>query len=408
MLKRNIRRIMALAISALAISACGKSETAPAVKDEPVVTDKAPTAETPPAAAANPVTAAVAAPVPEAAPANLPKFTLAWSEYTTWSLLVTAKDVGLIDASEGKYGELERKYGVDIVFTQSSYGKSMEQYQGGTVDSVVITNTDALSVANARYETVKDASVAAFPTSYSFGADKLQTNPDIKTWAALKGVAVWGDEMSVTRYLHWRACTVNKTDVKDYPFTNMDPTEASNQFIAKSNPDMRAFGGWSPETLRVKDARPEVIDLFNSSMIGKYEITDMFVVGQSALDRAGGKEALKALAEAYTTMVNRVENPATQAATLAAVSKNFSNTPAETIKTALTLTLVTKPDQAAAVFNSPEFKASLPLTEAFSKTVTKTIPGPVVTAFGTKAEAPSAVLRFDASYVTNPSVGANP
>ncbi|OGL62982.1 hypothetical protein A3C09_03895 [Candidatus Uhrbacteria bacterium RIFCSPHIGHO2_02_FULL_47_44] len=408
MLKRNIQYIMALA-SALAITACGKSEAPQTpVKDEPVVAEKAPVAETPPAAAANPAPTAVANPAPEAAPANLPKFTLAWSEYTTWSLLVTAKDVGLIDAAEGKHGELERKYGVDIVLVKADYGKTMEQYQGGIVDSVVITNTDALSVAQARFDTVKDSSVAAFATSVSEGADKIQTNPDIKNWAQLKGVPVFGDEMSVTRYLHWRGCAINKTDVKDYPFQNLNPVDGSNQFAANSNPEMRAFGGWSPETLKVAAARPDVNDLFNSSKLGKYEITDMFVVGQSALDRAGGKEAVKALAEAYTTMVNRAENTTTQAATLAAVSKNFSDTPADTIKLALTLTLAIKPDQAQAVFGSEDFKKTIPLTTEFAKSVTKTISGPVVTAFGTKAEAPSAVLRFDASYVTNPTVGANP
>lgn len=401
MLKRYTSYIMAI-VFALAVSACGKSETekTDTPKDEPVA--QAPAAEAPAPAAANPSGANVAPdPTLPAHPtgaviANPTKFTVAWSEYTTWSLLVSSHQAGLINGEEGKQGEYERKYGVDIVFAQSDYGKTMEQYQGGTVDAIVITNTDALSVAKSRFDTVKDASVAVFPTSNSVGADQIQTNPDIKTWAQLKGVPVFGDEMSVTRYLHWRGCTINKCDIKDYPFMNLNPVDGSTQFAAKDK-SIRAFGGWSPETLKVKAARPEVVSVFNSSMIGKYEITDMFVVGQSALDRPGGKEAVKAIAEAYTTMVNRVQNPTTESATLAAVSKNFSNTAPDVIKLALTLTLAIKPDQAQAVFSSPEFKASIPLTDEFSRTVTKSIPAPVPTAFGTKAEAPSAVLRFDPS-----------
>src|ERR1051325_586332 len=45
----------------------------------------------------------------------VPTFSLAWSEYPSWSVFGVASELGLIDGRQGHQGELEKKWGVDIV-----------------------------------------------------------------------------------------------------------------------------------------------------------------------------------------------------------------------------------------------------------------------------------------------------
>jgi hypothetical protein len=55
------------------------------------------------------------------ATAETPTFTLAWSEYPSWSAFGVASEKGLIDGAEGKLGALERKHNVDIVLREADY-----------------------------------------------------------------------------------------------------------------------------------------------------------------------------------------------------------------------------------------------------------------------------------------------
>ena len=46
---------------------------------------------------------------------DYPSFTLAWSEYPSWSTFGVAHEVGIINGEKGKLGPIEKKWGVDIV-----------------------------------------------------------------------------------------------------------------------------------------------------------------------------------------------------------------------------------------------------------------------------------------------------
>ena len=48
-------------------------------------------------------------------------FSLAWSEYPSWSVFGVADEIGLINKAEGKKGTMEEKWGVDIVLKQLDY-----------------------------------------------------------------------------------------------------------------------------------------------------------------------------------------------------------------------------------------------------------------------------------------------
>ncbi|MEO0530408.1 MAG: hypothetical protein AAF266_07485, partial [Planctomycetota bacterium] len=98
-------------------------------------------------------------------PVKTPSFSLAWSEYPSWSVFGVAHENGLILKGEGKLGEIEKKWGVDIVLVQAEYDPCLSQYANSTVDAVCMTNMDSLAPATGR------DSVAILPTSTSVGAD---------------------------------------------------------------------------------------------------------------------------------------------------------------------------------------------------------------------------------------------
>lgn len=397
MLIRNIRfYIMALA-AVFAISACGKAETEPSANkvDDPGAQASA-SSETPPTATA-PASAANVAPA--AAPVdNTPLVVkIGWSYYTSWSWFAAAEDFNLINGEKGKLGTLEKKYNVDIVLHREDYVPSLTSYSVGTTDAVFVTNTDILGFAETRKNKVGDASVATSETSYSWGADQVIVTNDIKDWAGLKGVTIMGAEFSVSHFMTWFACQINNVNVADYKFVNLDPGVGAPQFAGKQA-GLKAFVGWSPETFTVLDARKtDMHSLFNSSMLPRYQITDMFVIGQSVLDR-GGDRAAKLVAEVLTEMNKKVADPAQQDAVYKAFSKRFSDRERPDMERALQLTPVASPTRDNSILNKPEFKAIMPkIAEfvAFYKQSEKDVPY----AWGTKTESPTSTLRFDTSYL---------
>src|ERR1700722_16295709 len=98
-------------------------------------------------------------------PSKPPVFTLAWSEYPSWSVFGVASDEGLIDSKSGAQGPIEKKWNVDIKLDLMQYDPCITAYGAKTADGVCMTNMDALSPASGR------KSVAVLPTSTSAGAD---------------------------------------------------------------------------------------------------------------------------------------------------------------------------------------------------------------------------------------------
>ena len=255
----------------------------------------------------------------------------------------------------------------------------------------------AQAVAFERKKKVGDATVAVHATSYSDGADKILVDPSIKSWADLKGVPVHGAELSVSHYLFWRGCQKNEgCTYADYVFKNLEPDKGATLFAAKQE-GMKAFAGWSPETFTVMDKREDVVDLFNSSKLDKYEIVDMLVFGQKSLDTEAGKAAAKVFSKALDNMKARVEGGEKKAA-LKAISKRFSDLEPSQIERALKLTKVFTTKEAKAVLNGKEIKANNKYVTAFSLEH-KLIDKEIKVGWGSKADNPDAVLRFDSSYL---------
>jgi hypothetical protein len=128
-----------------------------------------------------------------------PTFTLAWSEYPSWSVFGVAKERGLLD-------KIAKKWGVNIKLELLSYETCIGQYQGKTVDAVCITNMDVLNPAGTRN------SVAILPTSTSYGADACLV-VGIKDVDELKKYKTYGLKESVSEYAFYRVLhLLGKTD----------------------------------------------------------------------------------------------------------------------------------------------------------------------------------------------------
>ena len=151
----------------------------------------------------------------------LPTFSLAWSEYPSWSVFGVADVTGIINGKKGELGPIEKKWGVDIELKEAEYDPCLAMYGSGGCDAVCITNMDILQPSLGR------PGVMVLPTSTSFGADACIVTSDIKSVEDLKGVKVFGLEKSVSEYCFVRNLELLGQAEKDYSFSNMDPAAAA-------------------------------------------------------------------------------------------------------------------------------------------------------------------------------------
>ena len=283
-------------------------------------------------------------------PADAPKvFSLAWSEYPSWSVFGVAHENGIIDGAEGKRGKVEEKWNIDIVLKQLDYDSCITAYGSGATDAVCITNMDILAPSQGRQ------AVAILPTSTSDGADACIVT-GVDSVDELKGIKSYGLEKSVSQYLFVRALEEQGLDPADFPFSNMDPAAAATAMQTKQG-DVKSIVVWNPflmQTLRTREGEARV--LFDSTAIPE-EIIDMVVVADDALQRPGGQSFACAVVEAFYEVNRLMENPAKADDTLVALGQKFSNLGLEDMKTVVTQTKFYKnAAEGMALFAKPDFQ----------------------------------------------------
>jgi ABC-type nitrate/sulfonate/bicarbonate transport system substrate-binding protein len=252
-----------------------------------------------------------------------PSFSLAWSEYPSWSVFGVANKVGLIDKDQGKLGSIEKKWNVDIVLNQAEYDPCLSQYGANQADAVCITNMDILAPS------LKRASVAILPTSTSVGADACIT-VGIKDIDGLKGKTTWGLEKSVSQYAFERLLELKGKKPNEFPFKNQDPGVAASG-MQNSQPEFQSIMVWNPFVMQTLRTRKESSVLFDSADIPE-EIIDMVVVGKESLNKPGGKRFAYAIVDAYYEVNKRIADPKTQDETLIALGEDFSKLGLEDMK----------------------------------------------------------------------------
>ena len=316
-------------------------------------------------------------------------FTLAWSEYPSWSVFGVAEEAGLIKSGKGEMGTLEEKWKVDVELKQMDYDGCLTAYSSGTTDAVCITNMDILAPSLGRN------SVAILPTSTSDGADACIVTDAIQSIDDLKGKNSWGFEASVSQYMFERALEEQGKRPKDFPFKQMDPQLAA-QAMQTNQDDIDSIVVWNPfviQTLRAREGETKV--LFDSTSIPE-EIVDMVVVGEDSLKKSGGEAFAMVMIDAFYE-VNKMIAGDDGDATLIALGKKFAGLELDDMKEIVKQTkFYQTPEAGIGLYERADFQSTImPRVVDFCAThgIVESKPTVAFSAGGGEQ------LQFDTSYM---------
>lgn len=316
-----------------------------------------------------------------------PVMSLAWSEYPSWSVFGVAHEKGLLNKDEGAQGELEKKWGVDIVLVQADYDTCLSEYGNSTVDAVCMTNMDSLAPSLGR------DSVAIIPTSTSVGADACIT-VGVDSLEALKDVPTYGLEKSVSQYAFERCLEIEGANPDDYEFKNMDPAVAA-QGMQTGDANVKSIMVWNPFVMQTLRDREGAKRMFDSSKIPE-EIIDMVVVSKSKLAEPGGEKCACAILDAFYQVNAMLADDAERDDTLKALGEKFSSLGVEDMEVVVKETqMYATPKDGIELFEKTEFKdKTMPMVVDFCSAHDMLDEKPSV-GFGDA----DAQLNFDASYM---------
>ena len=323
--------------------------------------------------------------------ADAPSFSLAWSEYPSWSVFGVANEVKLIDGAKGKMGPIEKKWNVDIQLKEAEYDPCLSMYGSGQVDAVCITNMDVLSPSLSR------ASVGVLPTSTSAGADALIVAGGITDVDQLKGKKVRGLALSVSEYCFARNLEILGKNPKDFEFANMDPGAAALAMQQKQD-GFDAIVVWNPFVLDTLNKRKDTRVLFDSTTIPG-EIVDMVVIAKSSLEKPGGKEFACAVIDTYYALNKRINDPATRDDTLIALGEKFSNLNLQSMRKVVQQTkFYATPDEGLGVYTGDTLKDTMKKVVKFCVDHKMVDKEPAI-AYGGADAAANASMRFDPTFI---------
>ena len=333
-----------------------------------------------------------AAPEKPAAKSDLPTFSLAWSEYPSWSTFGVAHEMGLLNGKKGELGKLEKKWKVDVELKEADYDSCITMYGSGQVDAAALTNMDALPAA------LTKQTVGILPTSTSMGADALLVTDAVKSIEDLKGKSVYGLSLTVSEFTFVRNLELNGQNEAEYKFSNMDPAAAAIAMQQKQD-GYDAIVVWNPFVMETLKKRSDVRVLFDSSSIPG-EIIDMVVMSQDSLDKEGADRFAHAIIDAFYMISDRMNNAETRSDTLVALGEKFSHLGAEDMETVVKQTqFYDTPEKGLAVFTGDDVKVVMETVVAFEEGHDMLSSKPVL-GYGTKDDAADANFRFDPTYMT--------
>ncbi len=317
-----------------------------------------------------------------------PRFSLAWSEYPSWSVFGVADEQGLIDGAEGAYGEIELRWEVDIVLNLADYDTCITQYGTNEADAVCITNMDIMAPSVTR------PAVCILPTSTSAGADACIV-VGIDDLDQLKGKPTYGLEKSVSQYCFERVLEMQGKSPAEFPFQNMDPAAAATA-MQTSQADIQSIMVWNPFVMQTLSDRQDAKVLFDSTSIPE-EIIDMVVVGKDSLEREGGERFANALLDTFYAVNALIDGAQTRDETLVALGAKFSKLGLEDMQKVVTQTkFYNTPAKGLALLEDTKFQTeTMPAVAEFlvSHEMAETKP-----TFGFND--PNAQLNFDTQFLS--------
>lgn len=288
-----------------------------------------------------------------------PIFSLATSEYPSWSTFMVAGKAGLINPKEGgEPGVLEKKWKVDIVLHVKDYDPCITLYGSGGCDAVCITNMDALNPALGR------SSTTILPTSTSAGADKVigvdfpgdTSKAGISSY--LKGKKTFGLSKSVSEYVFVRGLEKLGLNPEDYPFVNLEPGPAATALQTGSD-EIKSICVWNPFALQTVRTQKRSSVIFDSSLIPE-EIIDMVVIGNDSLKKDGGDRFASCICDMFYDVSRKIDSPKSGDATLKALGEDFSNLSVADMRICTKETFFYKtPEAGIALFSNPKFVTTM-------------------------------------------------
>lgn len=322
--------------------------------------------------------------------ADVPSFTIAVSEYPSWSgTFLTACDIGLIDGAKGKMGPIEKRWNVDIVVKDTDYDSCITLFVNGNVDAACLTNIDSLAPSVTR------KAVAILPTSTSAGADACLVQPTVASVETLKNVVVRGLAASVSEYTFDKGLEALGQNPADFKFENLDPVQVG---VVLQSGKIDAGVTWNPVVMETLKANGKLKRLFDSSLI-KGHIIDMVTASRESLAKEGGKDFACAVVDTYYTVCKLMDNEATRDRTLTSMGKRFANLGLKDMRVIVKETqFYSTPDKGLALFKGVELPAVMKdhiLPWTIQKALVDEGKLPKV-AFGDDAEAQ---LCFDPQYI---------
>lgn len=323
----------------------------------------------------------------ETASGDFPVFTLAWSEYPSWSVFGVADERGIIDGREGEYGEVEERWEIDIVLNLADYDTCITQYGSSEADAVCITNMDIMAPSVSR------PAVCVLPTSTSAGADACVV-VGVDSVDALAGKPTYGLEKSVSQYCFERVLEIQGKDPADFPFQNMDPAAAATA-MQTGQSEIESIMVWNPFVMQTLRTRKESKVMFDSTSIEE-EIIDMVVIGKDSLSKDGGERFANAVLDAFYSVNKLMDDEATRDEALVALGSKFSKLGLEDMQTVVKQTaFYNTPAKGLALFEDKKFQTeTMPAVAEFLVTHEMAETKPV---FGFDDE--SAQLNFDTRFL---------
>lgn len=324
------------------------------------------------------------------APNDMPSFSLAWSEYPSWSVFGVAHRRKLIDGAKGKLGPIEEKWKVDIELQQKDYDPCLVAYATSTCDAVCITNIDILSPAGSR------PGVAILPTSTSNGADACIVT-GIDDVDQLRGHKVYGLAKSVSEYCFARCLQELGKNEADYEFANNDPAAASLA-MQQGQAGYEAIMVWNPYVLQTLRTRNDTKVLFDSSRIPG-EIIDMVVIAEDSLKKPGAEAFCHAVIDCYYEMNKVIDHPSTRNEALVQIGEDFSDLNLEDMTLVVQQTKFYKnAEEGSQVLSGADLPKTMEKVLSFCESH-QMFDGKRTVGYG-KADASSPVsVRFDDSYI---------
>ena len=226
--------------------------------------------------------------------ADMPSFTLAWSDHPARAVFSVAEHHGFIDGRAGLLGRLESSYGVDLVLARSGHRETVAAYLSGAADAICASNYELLIAAEQR------PAVAILPAALSRGADAvvLLREADAERSGAEVVALPRG---SAAEHLFSRTSGAEGFEVENPRLHHIDiqrATQALSTRPAPANARGVATLLWDPFLARVLDQHADVEVIADSSDC-PFEIVELVAIAQEALDRPGGHEAAWLIADAF-------------------------------------------------------------------------------------------------------------